>query len=96
MSAYYNTTPITGTDLMRAIEVAKTQDEAVMLFFDSGAVWSPSQIWKYGTWTEGKRKWLLTSVRRSISTLTKQGKLKMTGIIVPGPYGRPENTWNRT
>ena len=35
----------------------------------------------------------LTSVRRSMNTLTKQGKLIKTDETHMGPYGRPETIW---
>jgi predicted ArsR family transcriptional regulator len=35
----------------------------------------------------------LTSVRRSISNLTADGKLVKTERKVQGPYGRPEYVW---
>ncbi len=90
---YHNTTPIHGHSLMDAVQRAKHQDEAVLAFFDRGGVWSPSQVWGYGN--RCGRQWLLTSVRRAISNLTKSGKLVCTGRAIPGPYGRPENTWSK-
>lgn len=38
----------------------------------------------------------VTSVRRSITTLTNQGKLIKTGRHRTGPYGRPETVWRLT
>ena len=91
--SYYNTTPIHDPDLAHAVAFAEHQDQAVLEFFSRGGVWSPSMIWQYGQRTG--RQWLLTSVRRSITTLTKAGALKMTGAQVDGPYGRKENTWSK-
>ena len=36
---------------------------------------------------------LLTSVRRSITNLTKVGRLKKTGVKKTSIYGRPEYVW---
>ena len=35
----------------------------------------------------------ITSVRRAMTYLTKQGLLIKTGYMIPGPYGRRENQW---
>jgi hypothetical protein len=37
----------------------------------------------------------LTSIRRAITNLTKQGKLRKTNIKVQGKYGRQEYCWER-
>lgn len=87
---FWNTTGLRSTDLSEAVKTARQQDEAVLAIMRTGT-WSPSQVWDYGR--SCGRNWLLTSCRRSISNLTKAGALKMTGIQVEGPYGRPENTW---
>lgn len=92
MSTYWNTTNLTGEQLANAVKVAAQQDDAVMVLMAIG-IWSPSQVWSYGC--SVGRKWLLTSVRRSISNLEKAGALKKTGIMVQGPYGRQENTWSK-
>lgn len=89
-AAFHDTTPLTGERLAEAVRVAQQQDQAVMALMREG-VWSPSEVWNYGR--SCGRQWLLTSVRRSISNLTKAGALVMTGQQIEGPYGRPENTW---
>lgn len=90
--SYYNTTSLTGEQLASAVKAAENQDDAVLVMMGVGT-WSPSQVWNYGR--SAGRDWLLTSVRRSISNLEKAKVLKKTGIMVNGPYGRPENTWSR-
>jgi len=92
MAEYFNTTNLTGEQLASAVKTAKHQDDAVMVLMAIGT-WSPSQVWNYGK--SLGRNWLLTSVRRSISNLEKAGKLKKTGIMMQGPYGRPENSWSK-
>lgn len=89
--AFHNTTPLYGDALIAAVTAAERQDEAVLAIFSGGGRWSPSKVWEYGR--ACGRSWLLGSVRRSISTLTKAGHLRITGMTVPGLYGRPENTW---
>lgn len=91
--SYHNTTPLSGAQLLEAVRAAEGQDAAVLAIFQSGGVWSPSQVWQQGQLAG--RQWLLTSVRRAITNLTKAGLLKQTGAPVDGPYGRPENTWSK-
>lgn len=86
--AYYNTTGEKGKTLDLFAQLAEDQDEAiykVMLKMRSAA---PSQVWK-----ATPQEYLLTSVRRSLNTLTEQGKLVKTDKKKPGPYGRPEHIW---
>lgn len=87
---YFNSTSLTGNELGAAVRAAQHQDDAVLAIMRTGA-WSPSQVWQYGT--KAGRRWLLTSVRRSISNLTDAGLLEKTGLQVDGCYGRREHTW---
>ena len=91
MQTYYNTTSLTGSDLKQAIYQASKQDEAIKMLYDLGKSYSPSQIREYCL--RAGRDWPLTSCRRSITNLTKQGVLRMTGEQVMGSYGRLENKW---
>lgn len=90
--SYYNTTNLSGEQLANAVVTAEHQDDAVLVLMQSG-VWSPSQVWDYGR--RAGRNWLLTSVRRSMSSLEKAGTLKKTGLMHDGLYGRKENTWSK-
>jgi hypothetical protein len=90
---FYNTTHLAGMDLALAKDAARRQADAVLYIFATkpGAMFSPSQVWKKGE-TAGL-SWLLTSVRRTMSDLTKTGKLRRTSLQVLGPYGRVEYLW---
>lgn len=90
---YWHTTPLTREQLAGAILVAEQQDEAVLAIFRGtpGAL-SPSQVWRIGE--QGGRRWLLTSVRRSITNLTDAGVLVRLSVTRMGPYGKPEHTWS--
>lgn len=90
--SYFNTTGLSGEQLVAAVKAAENQDVAVLAIIGIG-VWSPSAVWNFGR--VAGRDWLLTSVRRSMSVLEKAGALKKTGIMLDGPYGRPENTWSK-
>lgn len=91
--AYWPTTPLSREQMLDAIGVTAQQDAAVMAIFRHYAAkeLAPSQVWRTGT--EGGRKWLVTSVRRAINTLTNCGALVRGERIHEGPNGRPEHTW---
>ena len=90
---YYPTTPLTAAQMAEAIATAEQQDAAVVAIFrrHAGQMLTPSRVWEIGR-AHGSR-WLLTSVRRSITTLTDDGVLVKTPVTAIGPYGRPEHAW---
>ena len=86
---YYNTVGERGAALKAYRSAAKDQNALVLDFFRSfPGGHTPSEVWRLGV--PGS---LLTSVRRSITTLTKRGLLRKTGKCRPGPYGRAELCW---
>lgn len=92
---YYSTTPLTRDQLAGAMRVAEQQDELVLAIFRAEQCpLSPSQVWQIGQ-QFGKR-WLLTSVRRSITNLAdpKCGVLVHLSDTRMGPYGKPEGLWS--
>lgn len=93
---YFNSTHLPDNDLRSAIIAAAHQDELVMALFHVHAQhWSgylaPSQVHRLGE-VKGS-SWLLTSVRRSMSVLSRAGSLIKTDQLRTGPHGRPETTW---
>lgn len=88
---FNNTSRLQGDELSNAVKIAADQDVAVLAMFQGGRHLTPSQAWKFGT--SCGRNWLLTSVRRSFTNLTNEGKLIKTGQQRAGPYGRPEYIW---
>jgi len=93
--AYFNTTHLSGDALAAARRDARKQDVLVLTIFRGAAhALSPSEVWRQGT--EAGSDWLLTSVRRSMNTLTREGLLGKTDEYKPGPYGRPERLWRLT
>ena len=84
---YYNTTNVNGDQLNLFTKIAKSQDEKVLEIFKSGKLLSPEDVWKM---IDGA---LLTSIRRSISNLTKQGFLIKTDQTKIGIYKRPVYLW---
>lgn len=93
MSAvYFDTTALPAPELARAVSAAKCQDAAILAIFIAQQLpLSPSQVREHCA--RMGREWLLTSVRRSITTLTDRDLLVCTGEKVRGAYGRPEMLW---
>ena len=89
---YHVTTPIDSIELAEAAHTAKLQDECVMAIFRfHRRAMSPSQVHEAGLLAG--RKWLLTSVRRSMSNLAAAGALEHLDLKRPGLYGRAETLW---
>lgn len=86
--SYYNTNSAEGKQLNIFIKKAETQDARILNFFkqNSKIEYGASQVLKllfdYSV--------PITSVRRSITNLIKEGKLTYTGRQREGLYGRPE------
>lgn len=91
--AYHNTTPIFGSALLEAARAAHQQDDAVMAIMRGGGAWTGRQL--HAFLQQAGHDWELTSVRRSLSNLKKAGELVLTGTMVDGPKGRPENQYIR-
>ena len=92
---YWNTTRLTGAELREAVQSADKQDAAVLAIFDSrpGQNLSPSQVWRIGC--DLGARWLLTSVRRSMTNLTDERELVKLDDRIDGTYGRKEFVWRR-
>lgn len=82
---YHNTTHVEGTELRTRTARANVQQEAVLEYFRTQRIASASQVHK----GLGER-FLLTSVRRSITNLAKSGVLAKTGHKAMGPFGANE------
>lgn len=92
-SPYYRSTDITANELAARIKAATKQDEAVMAVMDAGLARTPSQMHRLFL-AMGKR-WPITSVRRSMTNLTKAGQLVKTSETRRGPYSHLENFWEK-
>lgn len=88
--SYFDTTRLPLPELVAAISRAELQDDAVLAAFRCHLVLSPSRCHSIVTCS---RPMLITSVRRSISTLTAAGVLVKLTTQVPGPYGTSEHLW---
>jgi hypothetical protein len=90
-SSYFNTTALKADPLKAASESASKQNDHVLAIFHANGKLTPSQAWSLGL--NFGYSWLLTSVRRSITTLTNAGQLVKLEERHVGPYGRPETVW---
>jgi hypothetical protein len=87
---YFDTTRLPLADLARAIARAEQQDDAILAAFRCHLILTPSRCHEI---VSAGRPILLTSVRRSIATLTEAGALEKLAKRTPGPYGAPEHLW---
>lgn len=92
-SRYYQTTPLTDEQLIGAFILAECQDEMVMAIFrHRRRPMTPRQVW--GICNDAGKDWELTSIRRSMTNLAKDGALvHWPDHARMGPKGRPETLW---
>jgi len=85
---YHNTTDVAGDTLTHYRRSAQTQNDTILSLFQIHRRLSPSQVSDHTD-----HHWPLTSIRRAISDLTKEGRLQKTEVKVRGRYGKPEHVW---
>lgn len=89
---FYNTVGLTGDDLKQAVEKAQRQEEAVyLIYLHTGKAYGPSQILRLVQ--KAGKSWPITSLRRAITNLEKEGKLVKTDLMREGMFGSPEHLW---
>ena len=92
---YYNTNNETGNELKRSKKKTITQDQFILGIFNTWRVndgLTPSEIEQILV-EDYNTNWPLTSIRRSISTLTDAGKLTKTNKLRKGKYDKNEHIW---
>ena len=93
--SYFNTTNESGTTLNNNVAKAKSQEEEIIDFFKYVNSFNefnstPSELQMLNL----KLKiYPITSIRRALTNLTKQGKLIKTDEKRIGMYGRSEYVW---
>lgn len=93
--SYFNTTNESGTTLNNNVAKAKSQEEEIFDFFKYVNSFNefnstPSELQMLNL----KLKiYPITSIRRALTNLTKQGKLIKTNEKRIGMYGRSEYVW---
>lgn len=90
--SFFNTIRLEGVALKEAQRATETQDERILRFFRefSRNAWTP---WEVQRLVYSGSQTPITSIRRSINTLTEDGKLIKTGEKRQGPYGKPSYAW---
>ena len=89
---YYNTTDQTGEELQTSHQKTKKQDELIYEYFlSSEEPLSPSMVQN-----NLNLNCPITSVRRAITNLTKDGLIEKTNSYVTGSYGKKEHLWKLT
>ena len=91
---YYNTTQEQGSNLYRSWTKTVKQDELILLVFarNKKLIFTPFQIQDILN-EDFDRIFPITSVRRSINTLTNIDALEKTLIKRKGDYGRANYCW---
>lgn len=95
--AYHNTIPIKGDELIEKETKARRQQDIIFEIFKKhkSSSFTPFQILDLmlSRIPEGKRRPPITSIRRGISNLEKEGHLYKTGEIVDEREGSKNNKW---
>jgi|TARA_R100001530_G_scaffold8138_2_gene8611 hypothetical protein len=89
--SYYNTTK-EEKDLKKYHSKADTQDQMILNYFHEHVIASPSEVWVWFS-SNNVGNVPITSIRRSITDLTNEGKLFKTRKKRRGYYGRDEYIW---
>ena len=91
MRTYYNTNKLAADDFLAAIASAKSQQEKILIYFQSnpGRRFAPHQI-KAAIFSDHTP---ITSIRRAITNLEKDGFLTKTDHMISGDFGSPVHTW---
>lgn len=91
-TSYFDTTKLPRKELIEATTDAKRQEMGILAIYKKKSPLTPSQAWKIYEKEYGPA--LLTSIRRAITVLTKNGFLTKTNHQIAGPYkNRPEYVW---
>ena len=92
--SYYNTTSLEGSDLKHTWAKTATQDEVVLAVFvtNKTVVFTPHEIQSILR-DDYERLYPITSVRRSINTLTEREALIKTTTKRKGPWGASNYCW---
>lgn len=93
IAMYYNTTNVRDKERAKIIMEVELQDDFILEIFkrhDYNYL-TPSQVCEI---SEGYGKnWPITSVRRSLNTWTKRGRLRKLDEKIKGPFNRDEHKW---
>jgi Fe2+ or Zn2+ uptake regulation protein len=89
--SYFDTTKLAKKELLDANAEATAQENNILQIFKKHSPLSPSDVWRIYERNFGSI--LLTSVRRSITVLTKKGLLTKTNLQKISVYNAKEFIW---
>ena len=91
---YYNTTSEIGKNLNKSWTKSVKQDDLILLVFarNKKAVFTPFEIQEILN-SEYEKAYPITSIRRSINTLTEREALEKTSLKRKGAYGKSNYCW---
>ena len=91
-AGFYQTTPLTAAEKIRAVGKANAQERVVLHLLQTHGPMSPSEMWE--AWPgDTLNRPLLTSIRRATTSLTDKGLLRKTAKMVKGSYHMKEHQW---
>jgi len=94
--SYYDTTNEPIQLRIEFEQKAKHQEKVIYALFNGAEQLSPSTVLKRALYFRRlPADTPLTSIRRAITNLTKQGRLRKTNVKVTGIYGRQEYCWEK-
>lgn len=87
---YYNTTNLKGDELKTSQKKAVSQEQKILEIFNKYQIpLSPTEVYRNFAPPYAP----LTSIRRALSNLTRDGKLEKTSKKKLGMYGKYEHCW---
>ena len=91
--SFYNTINLKLEDLKRAQVKAKYQKDRILLIMETlGGKFTPYEVQIiYNNWWPQTA--LITSIRRSMTNLTKEDKLEKLEVMKEERYGKPNHYW---
>ena len=87
--SYFNTTSVTNPELAEYQSRAMTQEECVLAAMKHIGSATASHLWRHNF----SQKCPITSIRRALTCLTKEGLLVKTPNKKIGLWGRPEHVY---
>ena len=90
---FYNTTGEKGELLAHYLKTAKGQDKTILTLFLKNAELKLTPFEVQAKLALRSYNYPITSIRRSINTLTREGFLTMLDEKRVGRYGRPNHLW---
>lgn len=93
MAKFHNTIDIAGKSLKQAKKKVNEQEILIMQYYMQHPYAMPTP-WQLHDWLKSKgHDLLITSVRRTLTDLTDEGKLVKSHVQFKGPKGQPNHAW---